>query len=80
MKLKVLIYEDENGTLHFVDKGECLAYTPESSKPSVLSDYVSLNFGKYHLHVDKDDFEKFCRHFLTFSCTRKEQKHVPLLR
>ena len=66
MKLKIKTYkENEEGTLELHGSGECLAYTPVLAK-GVSKDkgYVSLNFGTYRLHINKEDFTRFCKNFL----------------
>jgi len=79
MKIKTKIYKDisGDGKLHFVGKGECVAYEPEiKGKSSVVGPHITLSFGDYRLHLDKVDFMKFCGKLFD----RNGARHVSLLR
>lgn len=83
MKIKASLHiQNGDGILRMIDSGECLAYSPDTRAFKVHDPYVSLNFGKYRIHLNKEDFTKFCKQFLGFSVydTNKEGKDVPLLR
>jgi len=63
MKLRAAVYKEEKpGTLKCVGRGACIAYVPvmASGEP-----YVSFNFGNYRIHINKKDFEIFCRKYIT---------------
>lgn len=66
MKVSAIVYESVDGTLQPRGRGACNMYSPPSGDHP-LTQYVSLNFGQYHIHLNKDDFTKFCNHFLKFS-------------
>jgi len=66
VKLKAKAYKENiDGTLELIGSGECLAYTPVLAK-GVSEDkaYVSLNFGTHRIHINKEDFTRFCKNFL----------------
>lgn len=66
MKLKTKAYKENiEGALELIGAVECVAYTPVLAK-GVSKDkaYVSLNFGTHRIHINKEDFTKFCKHFL----------------
>lgn len=71
MKLRTSIYkQDASGDLHFVTKGECLMYAPQMARRgksnSMVTPYVALNFGAHRVHINREDFTKFCERFLKF--------------
>lgn len=75
MKLKASLHKHiGGGTLQWLGEGECTAYSPEARNGG--KEYVSLNFGEIRIHVDKDDFEKYCRHFLKFSVRPGKRKEL----
>ena len=79
MKLRTKAYrENTKGILELIGDAECLAYTPVLAK-GVSTDkaYVSLNFGSHRIHINKEDFTRFCKHFLY---NNKEGTNVPRLR
>lgn len=57
-ELRIQIYEDRNGTLHYVSEGSCLAYAPEGT---LADPYVSFNFGRYHFHISLEDFRELIK-------------------
>lgn len=78
MKLKAALHKDIGGLLQWLGDGICEAYSPVSKNGK--NEYVSFNFGEIRIHIDKDDFERYCRHFLEFSVKkRKELKSVSLI-
>ena len=79
MKVKASTYvQNKDGRLQMLDEGECLIYSPDCSALNKTDPYVALNFGKYHVHLNKKDFKKFCKKFL-YDNGRKEDG-LPLLR
>ena len=65
MKLRASIHkQDENGKLWMIDSGTCQIYSPDGSKLKVHDPYVSINFGEYRIHLNKEDFTNFCKKFL----------------
>jgi hypothetical protein len=67
MQVTVQIYKQEDdNALHFVSEGPCVIYEPEMKEVSdgVVKPYVSLNFGKYRLHIVREDFLRICRETL----------------
>jgi hypothetical protein len=77
MKLRASIHQqDETGKLWMIDKGECQIYSPDCNGFKVHDPYVSINFGKYRIHLNKQDFTEFCKKFLY----DRSGGNVPLLR
>ena len=63
IKLKAKIYKkNENGVLYPIGQGECGAYIPVNDDGSGA--YLSLNFGEYSIHFDKQDFLNLCKQAL----------------
>lgn len=62
MKLKANIYKKTNrGTLARVASGSCEMYVPTPINFKINDPYVSVVFGEYHIHINKDDFLTFCK-------------------
>lgn len=63
-----------------IGEGECWIYIVPAGP--IAKEFVSMHFGNFSLHINKEDFEEFAREILGFSLYNqdKEQKHVPLLR
>jgi hypothetical protein len=67
MKIKAKTYkqDEDTGTLYKIGEGHCEVYVPRSSKKSkkLIEEYVSLNFGKFRVHLDRKDFSNLCQQF-----------------
>lgn len=55
------IYKLEcDGYLHYVASGNISVTSPQvvNKNGSKMKPYISLNFGKYRIHLDKEQFKK----------------------
>jgi len=65
MKIRAATYtQDEDGSLNMLASGNCLLYAPDCKDLNVVDPYISLNFGKYRVHLNREDFTRFCKKFL----------------
>jgi len=77
VNIKAKLYKDDHddGSLRFLGKGDCIAYEPTIRQDKrMLEPHITLSFGKYRIHLDKDDFLKFVGRFV-----RKNSKERALL-
>ena len=63
MRIRASIWKDDGtGKLSFVGDGACLAYSPETRYCSGgIEPHVTLSFGEFKLHLNKEDFVKFAK-------------------
>ena len=70
MHIKVKLYKDKNddGELHFIEKGIGEIYDPEMKgslrSNSIIGPHVTLKIGKYRIQINKEDFIQFAKKIL----------------